>query len=292
MKIIDVSKYNGVISWNKVVGNCDGAIIRAGFRGYASGKLATDERFKTNIKAALAAGVPIGVYFFTQAVNEAEAREEARYTLDLVKGYELALPIFIDSENGNNGAGRADYGKLSRSLRTAVVNEFCSTIEKAGYKTGVYASESWFKSYLDISKIKYLFWVAKYSTNKPTIYYDMWQYSDKGRIDGIKGNVDISVYKNTLKKSADEIADEVIAGLWGNGSHRKDRLEAAGYDYKEIQKKVNDKLKGIEPFYIVKEGDTLSSIAKKYGTTVNKLSYINGITNPNKIYIGQKLRLE
>jgi GH25 family lysozyme M1 (1,4-beta-N-acetylmuramidase) len=91
MRVIDVSEFNGAISWHKVVNSCDGAIIRAGYRGYGSGTLVTDEKFKSNIKAASAAGIPIGVYFYTQAISEIEARDEARYTMELVKGYKLTL---------------------------------------------------------------------------------------------------------------------------------------------------------------------------------------------------------
>ena len=297
MKIIDVSRYNGIVSWVKVADSCDGAIIRVGYRGYGSGKLAIDERFKENIKAATAAGVLIGVYFVTQAITEAEARAEARYTLDQIKGYRLDLPIYIDSEDANNGAGRADHGRLSKAYRTAIVNAFCNDIIKAGYKAGIYASESWFKERLNLANIplNYSMWVAKYSTKKPNIPYDLWQYTSNGRVDGVKGNVDLSESKEDIKpikKAAEEIADEVIAGYWGNGAHRKSRLEAAGYKYSVIQSLVNEKLTGKADYYIVKAGDTLSSIAKEHKTTVNRLKYANGLKDPNKIYIGQKLRIE
>ena len=107
----------------------------------------------------------------------------------------------------------------------------------------------------------------------------------------------ISITKSTTKptkKSADEIANEVIAGKWGNGAARKAKIEAAGYDYNEIQTKVNEKLnkKTTKKYYTVKAGDTLSAIAKKYNTTVDKLVKLNNIKNANKIYVGQKLRVK
>jgi GH25 family lysozyme M1 (1,4-beta-N-acetylmuramidase) len=246
MRVIDVSKYNGGIAWHKVVKNCDGAIIRAGYRGYGSGKLVTDTKFKANIDAAKAAGVPIGVYFVTQAVNETEARQEARYTMELVKGYSLSFPIFIDSEDGNNGAGRADHCKLSKFNRTAILKAFCDEIEKEGYIAGIYASEYWFRAYLDINMLtKYYLWVAKYSTKKPSIVYNAWQYTDAGKIDGISGRVDISDFTpiKTAKKSSEEVAEEVLAGKWGNGEERKKALEAAGYNYRSVQDIVNQKVK-------------------------------------------------
>jgi GH25 family lysozyme M1 (1,4-beta-N-acetylmuramidase) len=307
MRVIDVSQFNGGIAWHKVAKACDGAIIRAGYRGYGSGTLVTDKKFKTNIEAAIAAGVPIGVYFVTQAINEVEAKLEARYTMELVKDYKLSFPIFIDSEDGGAGVGRADHGKLSKAKRTAILKAFCYEIQNAGYKAGIYASEYWFKTLTDINQFNNLYlWVAKYSNTAPSIKYNAWQYTSAGKIDGITGNVDISDFKDIsinenniapTKKSVDEITDEVIAGKWGNGAARKAKLEAAGYDYKEIQSKVNAKLGKTtqdtkKVYYTVKKGDTLSAIAKKNGTTVKKLTTMNNIKNPNLIYEGQKLRIK
>lgn len=306
MKVIDVSKYNGAINWSKVKGNCDGAIIRAGYRGYGSGKLVTDEKFKENIKGASNAGVPIGVYFVTQAITKAEAKEEARYTMDLVKGYKLAFPIFIDSEDGNvKATGRADRGKLSKDKRTAILKAFCEEIKANGYIAGVYTGEWWLNNLLDITKLSnFYLWVAKYSSKAPSVNYDAWQYTDKGIIDGVNGKVDISDFKNIsikpteqpTKKSNEEIAQEVINGLWGNGTKRKKALEAAGYNFYEIQDKVNELLKGKYEtnavYYTVKKGDTVSGIAKKYGTTVQKIVALNKLANPNRIMIGQKLRVK
>ena len=305
LKVIDVSEFNGGINWAKVAKNCDGAIIRAGYRGYGSGTLVTDDNFKSNIKWASAAGVPIGIYFYTQAISEAEAREEARYTMELVKGYKLNLPIFIDSEDATtNARGRADSGKLTKDTRTTILKAFCEEIQKEGYAAGIYASEWWLNNLLNINKIKnFYLWVAKYSTYEPNVAWDAWQYTSAGNIDGITGNVDISEFKdisitkpttNKPKKSVTEIADEVIAGKWGNGDERKAKLEAAGYDYNEIQNKVNEKLnkKTTKKYYTVKAGDTLTDIAKKYKTTVDKLVKLNKIENANLIYAGQKLRVK
>lgn len=246
MKVIDVSKYNGVINWAKAARNCDGAIIRVGYRGYGSGKLVADDRYKKNIEGAIAAGLPIGVYFVTQAVTEAEAKIEAQYTMDLVKGYKLTFPIFIDSEDGNGGKGRADRGKLSKLNRTAILKAFCQEVEKGGYKAGVYASQSWLKGYTDVNILrKYYLWVAKYSTIKPNIPFNAWQYSDKGKINGITGNVDLSDFSAIKQavKSIEELALEVLDGKWGNGADRKKNLEAAGYDYRKVQDQVNKILK-------------------------------------------------
>lgn len=310
MKIIDLSQFNGATNFLVVVKNCDGAILRAGYRGYGSGTLVTDNRFKNYLSAAKEAALPIGVYFVTQAISEKEAVKEAEYTLNLIKGVKLDYPIFIDTENGSpKGTGRADRGKLTRAQRTAIIRAFCNTIKAAGYKAGVYASESWFKECLNITELTDLYlWVAKYSTKEPSIEWDAWQYTSTGNINGVAGNVDISNFKKpsttnttptkptTPKKSDEEIAEEVIAGKWGNGKERETRLRAAGYNYNKIRELVNKKLsnyiKNNESYYIVKEGDTLSGIAKRFKTSVLALKKLNNIKNVNKIYAGQKLRIK
>lgn len=308
MRVIDVSQFNGSISWARVAKSCDGAIIRAGYRGYGSGTLVTDKNFKNNLAAAKAAGVPIGVYFVTQAITIAEAQAEARYTMELVKGYKLVYPIFIDSENGNaKGTGRADHGKLTRTTRTAIIKAFCEEIQANGYTAGVYASQSWFNDDLNLAELKdFYIWVAKYSSYAPNIYYNAWQYTSAGRVDGVTGNVDISNFKEVIdnkpstpstprEKTNEEIADEVIAGKWGNGEDRKARLTAAGYDYDAIQRRVNEKLKPTSTgalYYTVKRGDTLTSIAARFGTTISRLVTLNNIKNANLIYAGQKLRIK
>lgn len=313
MKIIDLSQFNGATNFLVVVKNCDGAILRAGYRGYGSGALVTDTKFRSYINAAKNASLPIGVYFVTQAITEQEAVKEAEYTLNLIKGYKLDYPIFIDTENGSpKGAGRADRGKLTRAQRTAIIRAFCNTIKAAGYKAGVYASESWFKECLNITELTDLYlWVAKYSTKEPSIEWDAWQYTSTGNVKGVAGNVDISNFKEAstptitptpnstptpTKKSDEEIADEVVAGKWGNGKERETRLRAAGYDYNKIQglvnKKMSNYIKNNESYYTVKEGDTLSGIAKRFKTSVLTLKKLNTIKNVNKIYAGQKLRIK
>lgn len=298
MKIIDVSHYNGSINWAKVAKSCDGVIIRAGYRGYGSGELVTDSKFKENIKGATKAGLKVGVYFVTQAITEQEAKSEAKYTLELVKSYKLDLPIFIDSENGNNqGTGRADRGKLNRSKRSVILKAFCLEIVNSGFKAGVYASQAWFIDDLDLATLKQFYiWVAKYSDTAPNIYFNAWQYTSTSKIDGITGNVDVSYFKNeaTKKKTNAQIAKEVLAGKWGTGSDRKKRLKNAGYDYNAIQKIVNKALSSkttVQLYYTVKYGDNLTNIAKKYNTTVEVLKKLNDIRDINKIYVGQKIKL-
>lgn len=193
-KGIDVSKYQGNIDWNAVrASGVDFAIIRVGYRGYGTGKLVEDSMARKNLAGASAAGLKIGVYVFSQAINQLEAVEEASMALELVKGYNLAYPIFIDSEYSTSAKdGRAD--DLSAAQRTAICQAFCQTVANSGYRTGVYASKSWFQYQLNVAELEgYHIWVAHYTT--ATDYnrrYDMWQYSSTGSVPGISGNVDMN----------------------------------------------------------------------------------------------------
>ena len=190
---IDVSKWQGDVDWDKVkAAGVEFVIIRAGYRGSKTGALVEDPNFLKNIRGASKADLKVGVYFFTQAVNEVEAVEEASMVLALCEGYDLEYPVIIDSE-GAGGEGRAD--SLDAETRTKVCAAFCETIKNAGYEAGVYASRSWFNANLDVKELdKYRIWLAEYrSTPLYSGYYDMWQYTSKGQIDGIEGNVDLNI---------------------------------------------------------------------------------------------------
>ena len=136
---IDISKHNGNIDWNAVKNSgVQYVILRCGYRGSASGVLVEDQKFKRNIQGATAAGLKVGIYFFSQAVNEVEAVEEASMTLSLIKNYRITYPVYIDVESAN---GRADG--ISKAARTSVINAFCQTIRNSGYTPGLYANKNW-----------------------------------------------------------------------------------------------------------------------------------------------------
>lgn len=196
MKGIDVSQWQGEIDWAAVkTAGVEFALIRAGLRGYApEGRLAEDTRFRENAEGAIAAGIPMGAYFFSQATTPEEGREEARYCLELVRPYRLDFPVYIDSEYANaQRTGRADG--LSQEARTAAVAAFCDEVEAAGYYAGIYASESWFTQKLgDVSRFDK--WIANWS-GKPDVPHGIWQYSNAGRVDGIAAPVDLDeAYKD------------------------------------------------------------------------------------------------
>ncbi len=190
---IDVSKWNGEIDWDKVkAAGAEFAIIRAGYRGSVTGALVEDPCFTANMRGAAASGLPVGVYFFTQAVNEVEAVEEASAVIQLIREYNLEYPVFIDTE-GAGGNGRADG--LDAETRTLVCEAFCRTVANAGYKAGVYGSRNWYNNNLRAEKLEeYCIWLAEYrSAPLYQGYYHMWQYTSKGAIDGIAGNVDMNI---------------------------------------------------------------------------------------------------
>lgn len=188
---IDVSKWNGSIDWNAVKNSgVSYVIIRVGYRGSSQGALIEDPTFKTNIKGATAAGLKVGVYFFTQAVDEVEAVQEASMVLDRISGYKISYPVFLDVESSG---GRGD--KIDSATRTAVCKAFCSTIQNAGYTSGIYANKTWLTSKMDASALSsYKIWLAQYAANPTyTGRYDLWQYKSTGKVSGISGNVDLNL---------------------------------------------------------------------------------------------------
>ena len=191
-KGIDVSYYQGKIDWAKVKqAGYEFAFLRIGFRGYgAEGILKADQRFEENIKGAQAAGIDIGVYFFAQAINETEAVEEADFVLQLLDGYELQMPVVYDPELIRDDDARTD----------AVTGEqftiaFCERISSAGFEPMVYSNMLWEATLFDMEALQeYPFWYADYESIPQTPYaFSIWQYSEKGSVDGIQGNVDLNI---------------------------------------------------------------------------------------------------
>lgn len=188
---IDVSKFNTITNWNSVKNSgVNFVIIRCGYRGSSVGGLIEDPKFKSNIQGATAVGIKVGIYFFTQALDEREAVEEASMALELVKNYKISYPIFLDVESSG---GRAD--SLDKATRTAVCKAFCQTIQNKGYTAGIYANKSWLETKLDPSALSaYKIWLAQYRSSPTyTGRYDLWQYSSTGRINGITGDVDMDL---------------------------------------------------------------------------------------------------
>ena len=191
---VDVSKYQGNIDWNQVkAAGYEFAIIRVGYRGYGSGALVEDSHFRQNIQGATAAGLQVGLYFYSQAINEEEAVEEASMVLRLCSGYRLDYPIYFDTEKVAGDTGRAD--SLSRAERTACAVAFCETIRNAGYTAGVYSYASWFYNQLNMSNFgNYQIWIAQYRDVLDfSGRYNMWQYASDGCVPGISKLCDLNI---------------------------------------------------------------------------------------------------
>ncbi len=188
---IDVSKWNGNIDWTAVKNaGVNYVIIRCGYRGSSQGALIQDSKFEQNIKGANRAGIKVGVYFFSQAIDKNEAVEEASMVLECIKDYNISYPVFLDVEPSG---GRAD--KLTKSERTEICKAFCETIKNYGYTAGIYANKTWLETKLDMSQLNgYKVWLAQYAS-EPTYQgrYDMWQYKDSGKVSGISGDVDLNM---------------------------------------------------------------------------------------------------
>lgn len=190
---IDVSKWNGRIDWQAVKEDgVEFAIIRCGYRGSKTGYLVEDPYFWENLQGAKKAGLKVGLYFFTQAINVKEAVEEASTVVSLLGEEKIDYPIYIDVE-GAGGNGRADG--LDPVMRTAICSAFCKTITNAGFSGGVYSSRNWYYHNIHVEELEgYHIWLAEYrETPLYTGNYEMWQYTSSGSVNGIEGRVDLNV---------------------------------------------------------------------------------------------------
>ena len=190
---IDVSKYQSSINFEQAKqAGVEFVIIRIGYRGYGSGTLVQDPKFEEHFTNARNAGLRVGVYCFTQAVNEDEAREEAQACVYVLNGRQLDYPIYFDTEASGSGSGRADG--LGVEDRTKCAVAFCEEVKALGYQPGVYASTTWFRKRLDMSRLtQYNIWNAHYNVASSPIACNMWQGSCTARIPGYGGQIDVNI---------------------------------------------------------------------------------------------------
>lgn len=185
---IDVSKHQGYIDWAKAANGQDFVIIRAGYGKFISQE---DPCFKQNIEGAYKAGLDVSVYWYSYAATEADAKKEAEVCLKVIEPYrdKITLPVFFDQEY------EPDIIAATKAVRTACCVAFCKAVKDAGYTAGMYGSQDWLQNKITLSSLPEdtVIWCARYSTNKPVIDYDIWQYSSTGKVPGIAGNVDLNV---------------------------------------------------------------------------------------------------
>lgn len=197
IKCIDVSTWQGSIDWKKVKAAGYGhAIIRAGFGREVS---QVDNRFEQNYKNAKAAGMVLGVYWYSYAVDKADAIREAKACLTVLNKRKLEMPVYFDMEESS-------MTKLGKAKLTEMAKAFCEEIKKGGYRAGVYSNPNWFKNYLDYNALKKLYsiWLAQYY-KEAQYECDVWQYTSSGKVNGISGSVDMNIIYNAgIIKSGSE----------------------------------------------------------------------------------------
>ena len=251
IKGIDVSEFQGNINWDKV--KADGiefAILKLG-NIYDYGTNYKDSKFETNYKNARAKGIKVGAYIYNYCNTIDTLKKGLEWAIKKFDGKKMDLPIYLDMED-------KDIQGETKETLTNQCNEFAKYVKSKGYQAGVYANVNWLKNELNPSDCDkdISVWVAQYYKEcQYTGKYDIWQYASDGSVSGINGNCDMNYLYNTEiieessftdtseKKSIDELAQEVIDGKWGINEARKDALEKAGYDYDEVQNRVNEILK-------------------------------------------------
>lgn len=190
---VDVSSHQQEIDWELVAANgVEFAMIRVGYRGYTEGEIQPDDYFVQNIEGARAAGLDVGVYFFSQALDEQEAIDEANYVLEQIKDYPLSYPVIFDWEDIEADA-RTDGMDSVQLTKNAIA--FCDTIKQAGYRAGVYFNQRFGYEEFDLESLQdYVFWLAEYNdTPSFSFHFQIWQYCNDGRVDGIKTDVDLNL---------------------------------------------------------------------------------------------------
>lgn len=315
----DISAWQGDIDIKTLANHVDFFI----FRCYAGSS--KDKKVDRNVKLAIEAGKPFGLYIYSYALNTAQAKEEAQRVVNLANSYSIK-PNFLVIDMEDADGYKRKYGMPSNQTLRDICTEECEIFENAGYYAMVYASSSWFKNQL-AGLTAYDKWVAHWPTSggkqkgnnvdpsgENANNCGIWQFTSEGTLPGYNGRLDMNYgYKDFIvkgyeggitpppapkpipTKSNEEIAEEVKAGLWGNGEDRKNRLEAAGYDYNTIQDIVNasyNKPQDTITYYTVKSGDTLSVIGAKYNVPWKDIANLNNIAGPKYIiYTGQTLKI-
>lgn len=257
---IDISHHQGNIDFDKLKGNIDFAMVRTSY-----GAFYEDKKYKQNIAGLERIGVPYGLYHFSYATSIDSAKKEAEGFIKIIKKYNPTYPVVIDIESSSITSD------VRSDTLVDIADTICKKIEDAGYYVMIYANLDYLNNKLNDSKLdRYDKWLAEWknkpSYNKP---FGIWQYSSKGSIPGINGNVDMNIsykdYPSIIKSNKLNNNDNPVI-----------------LDKENIISEIN---------YVVKKGDNLSKIANKYGTTYQALASYNNITNPNKIYIGQIIRV-
>lgn len=250
---IDVSRYQGNIDWDQVKNaGISFAMIRGGY-----GQNNIDPYFHQNAGACQKLGIPFGIYWFSYAYNVQMAAQEASYCISLAKQYKITWPLAYDLEYDTLRYAAQKGVTIGKTLATDMTAAFCRQIKAAGYIPMYYTNLDYYRTMFDTARLPYDIWFAQYASAPSITGMAMWQYTASGKVPGISGDCD------------------------KNYSYKDYRSGAA----------APSPSPSLPSEYVVQPGDTLSGIALRFGTTVSNLSSINNISDPNKIYAGQVLRL-
>ena len=290
---IDVSKYNGSIDWKKV--KKDGieyAMIRVGYRSYgANSKLYKDPKFDENVKGALNAGIKVGVYFYSQAITRAEANEEADFVVDQIRKYNITLPVAIDFEyasTSSGATGRLYNANLSKKNATNVCKGFCSSVKAEGYVPMVYANKSMLLNHLNADELsdRYMIWISNYTTETSyTGAYSVWQYSSKGSVDGVSGNVDCNFWYEESENTYDGIDYSAVYNYDYYITHNPDIKKVYGDNRRAalshfVNNGMNEGRQACEEFNVNTYKNRYPDLRNAYGD--NKKSYYMHYINSGK----------
>lgn len=191
---VDISKYQEEVDFNQLKdAGVDYVMLRVGARGYSSGQIMMDEYFTENLQKATEAGLDIGVYFFSQAITEAEAIEEASVVIQNLQGFTIKYPVAIDMEYVDNDTSRLE--QVSRADKTVITKAFLDTVQAAGYRPMIYGNKEWLLKRIDLSKLTaYDIWLAQEKDMPDYPYkFTMWQYTTSGKVNGIRGYADLNI---------------------------------------------------------------------------------------------------
>lgn len=267
MKGLDVSEFQGEVDWERVkAAGYQFAMLRAGY-GFST----VDKQFKRNASECNRIGLPIGAYWFCYAISPQTAVQEADGCISTISGYRLDYPVCYDIEHASVAYAAGEGVTMTATLAKNLVQSFCNRIEAKGYYAMFYTNKNFLDTYLGSSlPSRYAFWYARYNDSFDGTNCGIWQYSSQGNVPGISGNVD---------------------------------LDEGFIDYAPVIKSAGlNHLSGDSPApspspapeyitYVIQPGDTLSEIAQRYETTVSTLTSLNGISDPNKIYAGNTLKV-
>lgn len=230
----DLSYHNKSVNFDELAASgCEFVMLRCGYRGYNEGGLVKDEKFDYYASEAQRVGLKLGVYFFTQALTPEEAVEEAEFTLRAIENYDISYPVAFDTEYIDDEKARTNVTEISDELRSEICSVFCERIKKDGYYPIIYASENWFRRSLEVESLRqYDFWAPQYLDENDFLYdFTIWQYTDKGSIPGVGGEVDLDISMVDYASFVPQMREAYLTGgEFGASDNDSISIEAAHDD--------------------------------------------------------------